>query len=125
MIDSEDSRLREFRQLKQVIRGSKDHLIVGIDVAKEKHHAFFGTPTGTTLFKRLVFENSREGFEKLLIRADALKVQHGLAEVVFGLEPTATYHKPLAEHLTTCGYLVVLVAGDAGGSAGSLTALCP
>ena len=112
MIDSEDSRLREFRQLKKVIRGSKEHLVVGIDIAKERHHAFFGTPTGKTLFKRLVFENTIEGFEKLLIRADALKVQHGLPEVVFGLEPTANYHKPLAEHLVKYGHLVVLVAGE-------------
>ena len=43
---------------------------------------------------------------------EALKVQHGLAKVVFGLEPTANYHKPLADHLTKCGYLVVLVAGE-------------
>lgn len=35
---------------------------VVIDIAKEKHHAFFGTPKGKTLFKRLVFENSIEGF---------------------------------------------------------------
>ena len=112
MIDSEGSRLREFRQLKKVIRGSKDHLIVGIDIAKEKHHAFFGTPAGKTLFKRLVFENRIEGFEKLLIRVDALMVQQALSAVVFGLEPTANYHKPLAEHLTKCGYLVVLVAGE-------------
>ena len=112
MIDSEGSRLREFRQLKKVIRGSKDHLIVGIDIAKEKHHAFFGTPAGKTLFKRLVFENRIEGFEKLLIRLDALMVQQDLSDVVFGLEPTANYHKPLAEHLTKCGYLVVLVAGE-------------
>jgi transposase len=112
MIDSEDSRLREFRQLKKVIRGSKEHLVVGIDIAKERHHAFFGTPTGKTLFKRLVFENTIEGFEKLLIRVNALKVQHGLSEVVFGLEPTANYHKPLAEHLVKCGHPVVLVAGE-------------
>ena len=105
MIDLEDSRLRAFRQLKKLIRGSKEHLIVGIDVAKEKHHAFFGTPRGETLFKRLVFENTIEGFEKLLIRLDALKVQHALSQVVFGLEPTANYHKPLAEYLTKCGYL--------------------
>ena len=112
MIDSEDSRLREFRQLKKVIRGSKDHMIVGIDIAKEKHHAFFGMATGKSLLRRLVFENSIEGFEKLLIRVNALKVQHSLDEVVFGLEPTANYHKPLAEHLIKCGYLVVLVAGE-------------
>ena len=49
MNEVEDIRLTEFRQLKKEIRGSKDHLIVGIDVAKEKHHAFFGTATGKTL----------------------------------------------------------------------------
>jgi len=106
-------RLEEFRQLKKEIRGSKEHLIVGIDVAKDKHNAFFGTATGKTLFKRLVFENNIEGFERLLIQADALKVQHGLKKTVFGLEPTANYHKPLGEFLIKCGHMVVLVSGVA------------
>ena len=35
-------RLREFQQLKKEIRGSNQYLIVGIDVGKEKHNAFFG-----------------------------------------------------------------------------------
>jgi transposase len=43
---------------------------------------------------------------------EALKVVHGLCKVVFGLEPTANYHKPLAEHLIKCGCQVVLVAGE-------------
>ena len=47
----EDIRLKAFRQLKKEIRGSKEHLIVGIDIAKEKHIAFFGTATGKTLLK--------------------------------------------------------------------------
>jgi len=106
-------RLKEFRQLKKEIRGSKDHLIVGIDVAKDKHNAFFGTATGKTLFKRLVFENNIEGFERLLIQADAIKIQHGLKKIVFGLEPTANYHKPLGEFLIKCGHMVVLVSGVA------------
>ena len=54
--------LKEFRQLRKEIRGSKGYLIVGIDVAKEKHNAFFGTATGKTLFKRLIFSNSKEGW---------------------------------------------------------------
>ena len=41
------------------VRGSAEYLLVGIDVAKDKHHAFFGRATGKTLFKRLVFENSK------------------------------------------------------------------
>lgn len=113
MNERKDSRLQEFRQLKQEIRGSKEHLVVGIDVAKERHHAFFGTATGKTLFKRLVFENSREGFGRLLIQVEALKVQQGLGKVVFGLEPTADYHKPLGEHLIQGGHTVVLVSGVA------------
>jgi len=66
MNDREIIRLERFRQLKREIRGSEEHLIVGIDVAKQKHNAFFGTATGKTLLKRLVFENNKEGFEKLL-----------------------------------------------------------
>jgi transposase len=106
-------RLKEFRQLKKEIRGSKEHLIVGIDVAKDKHNAFFGTATGKTLFKRLVFENTIEGFERLLMQADAIKIQHSLKKIVFGLEPTANYHKPLGEFLIKCGHNVVLVSGVA------------
>ena len=106
-------RLEEFRQLKREIRGSTEHLIVGIDVAKDNHKAFFGTATGKTLFKRLVFKNNIEGFERLLSQVDALKVQHGLKKVVFGLEPTANYHKPLGEFLIKCSRMVVLVSGVA------------
>ncbi len=106
-------RLEEFRQFKKEIRGSTEHLIVGIDVAKDKHNAFFGTATGKTLFKRLVIENDIWGFKRLLTQVDALKVQHGLKKVVFGLEPTANYHKPLGEFLIKCARMVVLVSGVA------------
>ena len=113
-MDGEDRiRLEEFRQLKKQIRGSEEHLIVGIDVAKDKHNAFFGTARGKTLLKRLVFENTIEGFKRLLIQEEALKVQHGLEKTVFGLEPTANYHKPLGEFLIKCARMVVLVSGVA------------
>ena len=108
-----DSRLESFRQLRKEIRGSKEYLIVGIDIAKEKHNAFFGTAQGKTLLKRLVFENSKEGYEKLLLQTEAIQVQHHLKQVVFGMEPTANYHKPLGEYLITHGHEVVLVAGNA------------
>ena len=78
-----------------------------IDVAKERHNAFFCTAAGKTLHKGLFFENTIEGFQKLLAITEALKIQDDLATVVFGLEPTANYHKPLGEHLIECGHLVV------------------
>ena len=113
-MDEEDCiRVDEFRQLKREIRGSERHLIIGIDVAKEKHVAFFGTPTGKTLLKRLIFENNTEGFGKLLTFVDSVKVKNGLDKDVYGLEPTANYHKPLGEYLVKRGLNVVLVSGEA------------
>jgi transposase len=106
-------RLEEFRQLKREIRGSEEYLVVGMDVAKDQHHAFFGTATGKTLFRRLVFDNDIKGFGRLVDQVRAIQVQEGLGKVVFGMEPTANYHKPLGEHLIGCGHLVVLVSGVA------------
>ena len=109
----EANRLDVFRQLKKEIRGSTEHLIVGIDIAKDRHYAFMGTATGKVLYKQLVFDNLREGFEKLLLQVEAVRVRHGLTKVVFGLEPTANYHKPLGEFLIRENHMVVLVASDA------------
>jgi transposase len=113
MNEEEDTRLREFRQLKKEIRGSREYLIVGIDIAKEKHHAFMGTTFGKTLLKRLIFENTLEGFRKLLIQVEAVQAKYGLEKVAYGMEPTANYHKPLGEFLIRKGATVVLVSGVA------------
>jgi transposase len=106
-------RLEQYRQIRKEIRGSREYLIVGIDVAKDKHYAFFGTPTGKTILKRLIFENSMKGFEKLLTHEEMLKVHHSFNKVIFGLEATGNYHKPLGEHLIKCCRNVVLVSGVA------------
>ena len=113
MNSSDGIRLQEFCQFKKEIRGSTDYLIVGLDIGKERHNAFFGTATGRTLHKGMFFENTYEGFQKLLIQTEALKVQHGLRKLIFGLEPTANYHKPLGEYLIKGGQMVVLVAAAA------------
>jgi transposase len=113
MNEVENIRVGDFRQFKKEIRGSKEYLIVGIDVAKERHHAFFGTATGKTLIRRLVFENSMKGFNRMLSHVEEIQETRGLRKVVFGLEPTANYHKPLGEYLIRCGLDVVLVSGVA------------
>jgi len=69
----DDSRLQEFRQLKREIRMSDEFLVVGMDIAKECHHAFFDTPTGKKLLRRLVVHNTKEGFEDLCFHADTFK----------------------------------------------------
>ena len=107
------TRLASFRKLKKEVRGSTKHLLVGIDVAKDKHHAFFGTATGHTVAKRLIFDNRRYGFEHLRAFSADLLGRHGLTEVLYGIEPTASYHKPLAEFLLGHGDTVVYVSNVA------------
>ena len=106
-------RLNQFREIRYSVRGSGNYLLVGIDVAKNNHHAFFGTPNGKTLRKNLVFDNSSKGFESLRSLAGDIINQYGLIEVVYGLEPTASYHKPLAEYLIRRNEHVVYVSNVA------------
>jgi len=112
-MNDERDRLKLFRALRTEIRGSSEYLIVGIDVAKEKHHAFYGTANGKVLRKRFVFENRRAGFESLRALARDLAGQNGLGKTVYGLEPTGVYHKPLLEYLLGRGEQVVLVSNVA------------
>jgi transposase len=106
-------RREQFCQIKSEIRGSDQHLVVGIDVAKDKHHAFMGSATGKSLLRKLVFENNLQGFRKLLERSEAIGIQNALSKIVFGMEPTGTYHKPLGAYLIGCGHHVMLVTGKA------------
>jgi transposase len=107
------NRLRWFRQFKEQINASKNTLIVGIDIGKDTHHAFLGTPAGRSIHRRLIFENSIEGFANLLFYIKRYLSDEQLADVVIGVEPTSVYHKPLAEYLITRGYWVVYVTNSA------------
>jgi transposase len=49
----------------------------------------------------------------LLDQAERILEAQGLSKVVYGVEPTADYHKPLGEYLMRCGQRVVLVSGVA------------
>jgi len=111
-MEREQKRLQDFRRLRQDIRGSQDYLVVGIDISKDNHDAMMRTTGGKILYRRLSFHNTREGFENLLLQVEAMRVQHGLKEIVFGMEPTANYHKPLGEFLINQDYQVVLVSPE-------------
>ncbi len=107
---SEKDSLALFRTLRAEIRGCSQYLVVGIDIAKDKHHAFYGTASGKTLRKRFVFGNRRVDFEGLRALARDLAAQNELSKIVYGLEPTGVYHKPLAEYLMRQDEQVVLVS---------------
>lgn len=118
-MEREEKRLEQFRWLRKEIRGCQDYLVVGIDISKDLHNAVIRTVSGK-MHRRLTFHNTREGFENLLLAVDTIKVQHGPTEVVFGMEPTANYHKPLGEFLINQDYQVVLVSPEAANKNRSL-----
>lgn len=113
MNNQEIIRRRQFCQIIKEIRGSDQYLVIGIDVAKDTHHAFMGTTTEKSLLRKLIFENNLSGFSRLLTTADAIKSQNSLSKIVYGMEPTGNYHKPLASYLIRCDSNVVLVSGEA------------
>lgn len=113
MSNQEIIRRRRYCQIVNEISGSDQYLVVGIDVGKDKHHAFMGTATGISLYRKLIFENNLDGYARLLNIADQIKTRHGLTQAVFGLEPTGNYHKPLAQHLIGGERDLVLVTGQA------------
>jgi len=113
MSNQEIIRREQYCQIVHEIFGSDAYLVVGIDVAKQTHHAFMGTATGNTLQRKLIFENNIDGFSRLLKTAEQIKAQNGLSKIVYGLEPTGTYYKPLARYIARCEGNVVLVSGQA------------
>lgn len=107
------TRIERFRQFKNEIRGNAKFLIVGIDVAKSVHRAFFGTATGQTVLKGVRVTNDAHGFLHLITQVQYYMNRDGFEQVVFGVEPTSVYHKPLAEHLVRMGHMVVYVTNQA------------
>ena len=113
MNTEEPSRITRFRQFKKEIRGNERFLIVGIDIAKDTHYGFMGTATGKTVLKSIRIDNNATGFEHLSARVQFILDRDGYQEVVFGVEPTSVYHKPLAEYLINQGHLAVYVTNEA------------
>ena len=113
MNTDEVTRYGQFRQFRSEIKKSSDYLVIGIDVAKDKHHAFFGSARGETFLRRLIFENNIKGFRKLKSHIESIQAVRGREKTVLGLEPTGNYHKALGRWLIDKGYLLVLVTGKA------------
>lgn len=100
---------RSHRINQRIDRITTNHLIVGIDIAKEKHVAGAVNYRGIELGRTLSFSNDREGFERLLRWVSQLLKAHGLTQAIFGMESTGHYSMPLAMWLQNHNQDVVQV----------------
>lgn len=84
-------------------------LIVGADIAKNKHVARAIDLRGIELGKPVVFDQSQAGFNLLLFWIKSLMKQHSKQHVLFRIEPTSHYWMSLAEFLKKQGIQLVMV----------------
>ena len=84
-------------------------LVVGADIAKNKHYARAVDIRGIELGKPLAFTNLHEGFQALLQWVHELMKEHQKLQVIIGVEPTGHYWLSLAEFLHQEGIPLVLV----------------
>lgn len=97
------------QQNQRIERITTNHLVVGIDVAKEVHVARAVNFRGLELGKHCTFSNDVDGFQRLHKWITNLKERHNLTAVLIGLEPTGHYWLNLAAWLFEEKFEVVLV----------------
>lgn len=97
------------KQLARRQRIKRTTLVVGVDVGKVCNAVGFMNKEGKVLGSCAKVENSREGFEQFVKMVEDLKAQHGLKDVLIGMEPTGHYWRKLAYFAKEQGYEVRFV----------------
>jgi transposase len=97
------------KQLAKRQRITKTTLVVGVDVGKANNAVGFMNKEGKVLGSCGKVNNSREGFELFVKMIENVKAQHGLKDVLIGMEPTGHYWRKLAYFAKEQGYEVRFV----------------
>ena len=97
------------KQNQRILNITNNHLVVGIDIAKETHVARAVNYRGIELGKHLSFSNDSYGFDRLIRWIERLQNQHSLDRIIIGMEPTGHYWLNLAYWLVEKGMETVVV----------------
>lgn len=93
-----------------LVRGEHT-LIIGVDIAKKKHWAcIMDGRTELPVGSPFAFQNTRDGFLRLLGQIGKAQERTGASRVVVGMEPSGHYWKALAAFLREIGITVVTVS---------------
>ena len=94
----------------RVDRVTEKTLIIGVDIAKERHVAQAANFRGRILNRYPIqFDNSGDGFQQLLGFIQRSQKQYGMDDVIVGMESTGHYFFNLANWLVNRNIEVVLV----------------
>ncbi|WMX53794.1 IS110 family transposase [Peribacillus sp. R9-11] len=97
------------KQNQLIERITDQHLVVGVDIAQHVHVARAVNYRGIVIGKPLSFENSEEGFTRLLNWIKELKHMKNLDTTIVGMEPTGHYWINLSKWLVKQNIDVVTV----------------
>ncbi|ANB59545.1 IS110 family RNA-guided transposase [Anoxybacteroides amylolyticum] len=94
------------RKIEQV---TDQTLVIGMDIAKQKHYAAIVDARGRVLKKSFPVFQSRFGFEQFYALIQEAMREFGKTEVIVGIEPTGHYWLNLAYFLEEKGIPLVMV----------------
>ncbi|UOQ50144.1 IS110 family transposase [Gracilibacillus caseinilyticus] len=98
-----------YKQNEKILQLSEQTLIIGVDIAKERHVARAQDYRGIQFGKVLYFDNSLEGFQRFECWRKELAGQHNKSDWIIGMEPTGHYWLPFTYWLMEKQYKVVVV----------------
>lgn len=98
-------------QREKIERISEKTLVIGVDIAKDKHYAQVVNWRKQAVRKGLGFKNKKEGFEKFLRWVQQALKQTGANDFLVAMEPTGSYYFVFEEYLERLGIEVAIVNG--------------
>jgi transposase len=98
-----------YNQNQKIMQINEQTLIIGVDIAKEKHVARAQDFRGIEFGKALTFKNDHYGFIRFYAWLDKICAEHGKNRVIVGMEPTGHYWFCFAKFLRHNGIKVAVV----------------
>ncbi|WDC83380.1 transposase [Caloramator sp. mosi_1] len=98
-----------YNQNKRIMQINEQTLIIGVDIAKERHVARAQDFRGIEYGKTLYFSNDNKGFIELYNWFNKLCAEHAKTNVIVGMEPTGHYWFCLAKFLRQKGIKIAIV----------------
>ncbi|WMT18465.1 IS110 family transposase [Parageobacillus toebii] len=98
-----------YTQNRKIEQVTDQTLVIGMDIAKQKHYASMVDARGRVLKKPFPVIQSRSGFEQFYASIQEAMKEFGKTEVIVGIEPTGHYWLNLAYFLEEKGIPLVMV----------------
>ncbi|MEW6681113.1 MAG: IS110 family transposase [bacterium] len=94
------------KQFEKRQRITKETLVIGMDIGCQFNALCLMSKDGEVLGKYPKIYNTRRGFDYFVKITEEAKANHGLKDVLIGMEPTGHYWRKIAYFAKDCGYEV-------------------